>query len=100
VREQVVAGRDEAEIKRFLTARYGEFVLLRPAFSVGNAVLWGAPFLAAGLGLALWLARLRAARPEPELSEAEAGALARLENDTDGEAFAPKIGPDDGARVT
>jgi cytochrome c-type biogenesis protein CcmH len=37
VREQVRQGRSDAEIKRFLTDRYGEFVLLTPAF---NAATW------------------------------------------------------------
>lgn len=43
VREQVKAGKHEAEIKRFLTDRYGEFVLLTPSFSIGNLALWGRP---------------------------------------------------------
>ncbi|HEX8570575.1 MAG TPA: cytochrome c-type biogenesis protein [Caulobacteraceae bacterium] len=45
VREQVRAGRTDAEIKRVLVDRYGEFVLFRPAFSPGNAALWLTPFL-------------------------------------------------------
>jgi cytochrome c-type biogenesis protein CcmH len=100
VREQVAAGRSEPEVKAFLTARYGEFVLLRPAFSLGNAVLWAAPLLAAGLGVALWIARLRGAREEPELTEAEAGALARLAIEQEPDTIAPKIGPDQPGRVT
>lgn len=100
VREQVAAGRSEAEIKAFLTARYGEFVLLRPAFSAGNAVLWAVPFLVAGLGVALWFARLRGAREAPALSEAEAGELARLANAAERDTMAPEIGPDEPTRVT
>lgn len=100
VREQVAAGKDDATIKRFLTARYGEFVLLRPAFSLGNAVLWGAPFLAAGLGLVLLLARLRGVRAETELTEAEVNALAELANGSGQDTIAPKNGPEDATRVT
>ena len=59
VRQQVREGRSDAEIKRFLTDRYGEFVLLTPAFNVGNLALWGGPFLAAALGIVLLLRRLR-----------------------------------------
>ncbi len=70
VREQVRQGRSDAEIKRFLTNRYGEFVLLTPSFSVGNLALWGGPFLAAGLGLVLLLSRLRN-RPADETLSAE-----------------------------
>ena len=36
VREQVNAGKSDAQIKHFLTDRYGEFVLMTPAFSLGN----------------------------------------------------------------
>jgi cytochrome c-type biogenesis protein CcmH len=100
VREQVAAGRSEAEVKAFLTARYGEFVLLRPAFSPGNAVLWAAPFLAAALGLALWVARLRSVREESELTGAEIGALAQLAIEREPDTMAPNNGPDQPGRVT
>ncbi len=100
VREQVSKGRSEAEIKSFLTARYGEFVLLRPAFSLGNLVLWAAPFLAAALGVALWIARLRGARDEPDLTEVEAGALAQLAIEPGQDTIAPKNRPDPTNRVT
>jgi cytochrome c-type biogenesis protein CcmH len=50
VRQEVQAGKSDAEIKRFLTDRYGEFVLLKPSFAVGNAVLWVTPFAIVGLG--------------------------------------------------
>lgn len=84
VREQVAAGRSEAEVKAYLVDRYGEFVLLRPSFSAGNALLWGAPLLVAGLGLALWIARVRARQADESLSEAEAGRLAALSEEDDG----------------
>jgi cytochrome c-type biogenesis protein CcmH len=50
VRQEVQAGKSDAQIKRFLTDRYGEFVLLKPSFAVGNAVLWVTPFAIVGLG--------------------------------------------------
>lgn len=81
VREQVAAGRSDDQIRGYLTDRYGEFVLLKPAFSWGNAVLWGAPLLAALMGLALWRARLRRRIEEPELSAQEAAKVARLTRD-------------------
>ena len=59
VREQVKAGRSESQIKAFLTDRYGEFVLLTPAFSLGNLALWGGPFLVVALGAGLLVFRLR-----------------------------------------
>ncbi len=78
VREQVREGRSDDQIKRFLVDRYGEFVLLRPRFSVGNAVLWIGPFLVVLLGLFLLLARLRNRAPEPELQPTDAERLRRL----------------------
>lgn len=81
VREQVRAGRSEAEIKRFLIDRYGEFVLLRPSFSWGNVALWAGPFLVVLLGVVLMLRRLRNRSAEPELSAAEAERLERIASD-------------------
>ena len=78
VRAQVAAGKSEPEIKRFMTDRYGEFVLLRPTFSPGNLALWLAPFAVVLLGAALLLAKLRNRTPEAELSEEEAERLRAL----------------------
>jgi cytochrome c-type biogenesis protein CcmH len=78
VREQVRAGRSDAEVKRFLTDRYGEFVLLTPAFSWMNLALWGGPFAVVLLGAGLLLTRLRNRSAEAELSPAEAERVRRL----------------------
>ena len=77
IRRQVAAGRSDAQIRQYLTARYGEFILLQPSFSWGNAPLWLTPLglaLAGGAMLA-WRARRPAAAPAAELTTAE---LARL----------------------
>ena len=78
VREQVAAGRSDAQVKTFLTERYGEFVLLRPAFSVGNALLWLTPLLAVLAGGGMWLARLRRREPTQALTTEEETRLAVL----------------------
>ncbi len=41
---QIKQGRSEDEIRYFLVTRYGEFVSFRPAMSLQNLVLWGAPW--------------------------------------------------------
>ena len=64
VREQVKAGRSDAEIRAFLVQRYGEFVLLKPAISWGNAALWVAPFAVVVLGGALLAVNLRRRRAD------------------------------------
>ena len=66
IRGEVQAGKSSDEIKRFLTDRYGEFVLLKPSFALGNAVLWVTPFAIVGLGaVGFLLASRRKREDEP-----------------------------------
>ncbi len=55
VRERLQQGDSNEEVLEFVVARYGEFVLLRPRFSLRTLVLWLAPMLilltAIGIGL-------------------------------------------------
>jgi cytochrome c-type biogenesis protein CcmH len=81
VRDQVQAGRSDDQIKGFLVDRYGEFVLLRPKFSIGNAALWLGPFLVVALGVVLLLVRLRNRTPELDLDPKDAERLRRLQDD-------------------
>ena len=81
VRDQVRHGRSDDQIKQFLVQRYGEFVLLRPSYSIGNVALWLGPFLVVALGVILWLARLRIRTPEPELEADDVERLERLRDD-------------------
>ena len=59
VRDQVKQGRSDKEIRAFLVERYGEFVLLKPPFSLGNALLWATPGIALILGGVLMVLLLR-----------------------------------------
>ena len=81
VRQEVAAGRSDIEVRRYLTDRYGEYVLLKPQFSWANAALWLAPLLVVLAGGGLLISRWRALPPEPELSGEETAALARLSDD-------------------
>ena len=45
VREQISQGKTDLEIKQFLVDRYGEFVLLKPLFSLQNYLLWFTPII-------------------------------------------------------
>ena len=45
VRSKLTEGNSEKEIKEFLIARYGEYILFRPQFNYKNLFLWGFPFI-------------------------------------------------------
>ncbi|MBB3914922.1 cytochrome c-type biogenesis protein CcmH [Rhizobium pisi] len=65
VRERITDGDSDEAVLNYIVSRYGEFVLLKPRFSVKTALLWGAPVLlvlAGGLSLLLF-ARKRAGKP-------------------------------------
>lgn len=82
VREQVKAGRSDGEIRAFLVQRYGEFVLLKPRFSAGNAALWLAPVGVLLVGGVLMVGLLRRRRTvETELSQDEEDRVAKLLQD-------------------
>ena len=86
VRQQVSAGRSDSQIRAYLVARYGEFILLKPTFSVGNSVLWLAPLLIVLCGGAFFAVRSRGGTSlETALSPQEEARLVALESgDRDG----------------
>lgn len=45
VYQQIESGQSDADIKTYMVERYGEFILYKPSFSSGNAVLWIGPFI-------------------------------------------------------
>lgn len=68
VRTQIAAGRSDAEIVEFLTARYGDFVLYRPPFTLRTWLLWIGPFAllgAAALVAAFFIRRSHQAARAP-----------------------------------
>ena len=83
VRERIQAGDSNEEVKSYLVARYGEFVLLRPRFSLQNAFLWLAGPILFVLGLIAAIVFIRRRRPGAEqpaqaLSDAERAELDRI----------------------
>ena len=86
VRERLTAGDSDRQVIDFLVARYGEFVLLKPRFSLHTLVLWFAPFMALIIGAiafrsAWWRGQTPTAVSEPTLSEDEEARLATLVKD-------------------
>ena len=86
VRERLKAGDSDAQVLDFLTARYGQFVLLKPRFGWDTALLWLAPagVLVAGIcGLIVMLRRRRtgpqsAGLDQPQLTDTERTRLAEV----------------------
>ena len=81
IRGQVAAGRNNAQVRAFLAARYGEFVLFRPTLSLTNAALWGAPFVVALLGVGILILRKRPRGGAPALSGQEETRIEALARD-------------------
>jgi cytochrome c-type biogenesis protein CcmH len=66
LREQVAAGRSDAEITDYLVQRYGDFVLYEPPFKASTALLWIGPFALLAGALAALVAILRRRRRAPQ----------------------------------
>lgn len=70
VRSLADAGKSDAQIKEFLVARYGDFVLYRPPVKGTTWLLWFGPFvLLAGGGFVWWSVTRRRGRRHGEAAE-------------------------------
>jgi cytochrome c-type biogenesis protein CcmH len=81
VREHLKAGESDPEIKSFLVARYGDFILLKPPFKLETLLLWLTPFAVLALGAAAVLTFSRQRRTEKAaqpLSDEESAKLKQL----------------------
>ena len=79
IREQLAAGKSERDVKEYMVARYGDFVLYRPPFNAATALLWAGPFLLLLGGFFLLFRRLRRkSDAAPEISDAERARAARM----------------------
>ena len=79
MREQLSKGASEREVREFMVARYGDFVLYKPPFKASTAALWLGPFALLLGGAVLLVRRVRRRRDaEPALSAAEHERAAKL----------------------
>ncbi|MEJ5210306.1 MAG: cytochrome c-type biogenesis protein [Burkholderiales bacterium] len=81
IREMMRQGKSDGEITRYLTARYGDFVLYRPPVKPTTWLLWFGPFLLAGAAIAgfiYFLARRRRSLPDAPLSPEEEARVQAL----------------------
>jgi cytochrome c-type biogenesis protein CcmH len=62
VRERLLAGDSDDQVRAFLVQRYGDFILLKPPFKPTTLLLWAAPvliLLAGGTAIVLAVRRRR-----------------------------------------
>ena len=91
VRDLARSGKDDGEIRAYLVARYGDFVLYDPPLKRTTWLLWLGPFALLAGGGALWwtlLRRLndpnrRAGAATASAAEAEARGRALLDDDSE-----------------
>jgi cytochrome c-type biogenesis protein CcmH len=51
IRNKIKEGSNDKEIYKFLTDRYGDFILLKPPLHLNTLVLWFLPFILLALGI-------------------------------------------------
>ena len=83
VRQRLLAGDSNGQVKDYLVARYGQFILLKPPFETQTLLLWGTPFIVlvlGGVGIAFALRGRKVPMRDPArpLSEAERRRLDEL----------------------
>jgi cytochrome c-type biogenesis protein CcmH len=81
VRERLRAGDSDTAVLRYITDRYGDFVLLRPPLKSTTFLLWSGPAMALVLGIWVlvgWYRRRRGSPAEPPLSADEQRRLDAL----------------------
>ena len=72
IREQLTQGRSEDQIRDYMTARYGDFVLYKPPFKATTALLWvGPPLLLLGALAGLFLMLRARQRASPDAFDPE-----------------------------
>jgi cytochrome c-type biogenesis protein CcmH len=96
VRALAVAGKTDAEIRAYLVARYGDFVLYNPPVKPITWMLWFGPFALLSGGALVWWTVLRrrersvASRAPAEATKADTPAEKRARKLLDGEDDEPE----------
>ena len=84
VRGLVAKGQNETQIKKYLTDRYGDFVLYKPPFEQRTVLLWAGPGLLLLIGLLMLFAYTRRARATPAAPPKNDAAALKKILDEDG----------------
>jgi cytochrome c-type biogenesis protein CcmH len=86
LRTLIKAGKTDAEIREFMVARYGDFVLYRPPVKPTTWLLWAGPFLlmiTAVVVLLVYLRRRNRAVGDEVLTDEESSRAAALLKESD-----------------
>jgi len=71
VRERIIAGDDDDDVKAYLVNRYGDFVLLKPRMKGDTIILWFGPLLLLGAAAGGFAFYFRTPRPGGQTAESE-----------------------------
>ena len=86
VRQRIAAGDSDEQVKKYIVARYGDYVLLKPPFDAETYLLWFGPLVlllgGAATATIYYRRAARVAEAAP-LSEEETRRLAALIGDAD-----------------
>lgn len=85
VYEMLQQDQSKEEVLRFMTERYGDFVLYNPPFKTKTVLLWFGPvlFFLIGVIFVILLIRRKQTRPQPELSDEQRRKIRRLLDEGD-----------------
>lgn len=87
VRQRLLAGDTDVQVRQAIVDRYGQFVLLKPPVEPATYLLWFGPaamLLAGFAGVAIWLGRHRRLAPiDAPLTQEERCRLASLLREAD-----------------
>jgi cytochrome c-type biogenesis protein CcmH len=76
VQEMLIAGKSDDDVRNYMVARYGDFILFRPRVAARTLWLWSAPgvLLLIGAAVAVRITRQRAALVEQDKEPVEEDA--------------------------
>lgn len=78
VREMILAGDSDTQIKTYIVERYGDFALYRPPVKPQTLLLWAGPFILLLIGLLVAWRLYRRSNQDVDTAAPDAASLERL----------------------
>jgi cytochrome c-type biogenesis protein CcmH len=98
IREQVAQGRTDDQIRAYMVARYGDFVLYRPPLKATTTMLWLGPFVLLLVGAGAFWTVVRKRAPKTTAPEPSPGRRAEIEALLEDRADTPRGSAPSGKR--